>query len=149
MGWILLGAVVILALLAAAYLTIEVAISEAPPAASYPYSANYQVSLPASQPVTIGNSEIIAIPTDNQVTLSINGQPTVMAVGETKTIQEKRAMITDLSLEVMAFDFRLDATYLGRSGDTAQFSLTFRTSEQVPSFLIGRLLPPGVQARPA
>ena len=44
---------------------------------------------------------------------------------------------------------RLDATYLGRSGDTAQFSLTFRTSEQVPSFLVGRLLPPGVQARPA
>jgi len=147
--WILYAVVAILVILAAAYLTIGVVISEAPPAVSYPYTTTYQVFLPSSQAVTIGNSEIIAIPTDDQVTLSLNGQQSEMSVGETKTIQERRAMITALSLEVMAFDFRLDATYQGRSGDTARFSLAFRTSEQVPSFLVGRLLPPAVQARPA
>jgi hypothetical protein len=148
--WILYAVVVILVILAAAYLTIGVVISEAPPAASYPYTTTYQVFLPNSQVVTIGNSEIIAIPTGSgdQVTLSINKEPSVMSVGETKTIQERRAMISALTVKVMDFDFRVDATYQGKSGDTSQFYLAFRTSQQVPSFLIERLLPPGVQARP-
>jgi hypothetical protein len=146
--WILYAVVVILVILAAAYLTIGVVITEAPPAASYPYTTTYQVFLPASEKVTIGNAEIIAIPTGDQVTLSINKQPSVMSVGETKTIQERRAMISALFVKVMDFDFRVDATYQGRSGDTTQFYLAFRTSQQVPSFLIERLLPAGVQARP-
>jgi hypothetical protein len=146
--WALYALVVIIVILLAAYLTIGVVISEAPPAASYPYTTTYQVFLPSSQVVTIGNSEIIAIPNGDQVTLSINRQPSVMSVGDVKTIQERRAMITALSLRLMDFDFKVDATYEGRSGDTTQFYLAFRTSEQVPSFLIERLLPPGVQARP-
>jgi hypothetical protein len=146
--WLLYAAVVIIVILAAAYLTIGVVISEAPPAASYPYTTTYQVFLPASQVVTIGNSEIIAIPTGDQVTLSINKQPSVMSVGETKTIQERRALISALSVKVMDFDFRVDATYRGRSGETTEFYLAFRTSKQVPSFLIERLLPASVQARP-
>jgi len=146
--WILYAVVVILVILAAAYLTIGVVISEAPPAASYPYTTTYQVFFPASQVVTIGNSEIIAIPTGDQVTLSINKEPSVMSVGQTKTIQERRAMISALGVKFMDFDFRVDATYQGRSGDTTQFYLAFKTSQQVPSFLIERLLPAGVQARP-
>jgi hypothetical protein len=146
--WILYAVVVIVIILAAAYLTLGVVISEAPPAASYPYTTTYQVFLPNSQVVTIGNSEIIAIPTDDSVTLSINKEPSVMSVGQTKTIQERRAMITALTTKIMDFDFRLDATYQGRSGDTFQFYLAFHTSRQVPSFLIERLLPPSVQARP-
>jgi hypothetical protein len=146
--WILYAVVVILVILTAAYLTIGVVISEAPPAASYPYTTTYQVFLPASQVVTIGNSEIIAIPTGDQVTLSINKPPGVMSLGETKTIQERRAMISALLVKVMDFDFRLDATYQGKSGDTSQLYLAFRTSKQVPSFLIERLLPADVQARP-
>jgi hypothetical protein len=145
---VLYAASVIVLVLVAAYLTIGVVISEAPPAASYPYTTTYQVFLPTAQVVTIGNSEIVAIPTGDQVTLSINKQPSVMSLGETKTIQERRAMITALSLRIMDFDFRVDATYQGRSGDLTQFYLAFRTSQQVPSFLIERLLPPGVQARP-
>ncbi|HXW98359.1 MAG TPA: hypothetical protein VEI51_01390 [Methanomicrobiales archaeon] len=148
--WVAYAVVVILIILAAAYLTIGVVISEAPPAASYPYTTTYQVFLPASQVVTIGNSQIIAIPTasGDQVTLSINGVRSDMGVGDTKTLQERRAMITALTAKVMDFDFRVDATYQGRTGDTARFYLAFRTSQQVPSFLIARLLPPDVQAQP-
>jgi len=117
---------------------------------SYPYTTTYQVFLPSSQVVTIGNSQIIAIPTasGDQVTLSINGERSDMNIGDTKTIQERRAMITALTAKVMDFDFRVDATYQGRTGDTARFYLAFRTSQQVPSFLIARLLPPDVQAQP-
>ena len=146
--WLAYAIIVILVILAAAYLTLGVVISEAPPAASYPYTTTYQVWFPASQVVTIGNSEIIAIPTGDQVTLSINKEPSVMSVGQTKTIQERRAMISALGVKVMDFDFRVDATYQGRSGTTTEFYLAFRTSQQVPSFLIARLLPPGVQAQP-
>jgi hypothetical protein len=147
--WLIYAVVLVLIILAAAYLTIGVVISEAPSAASYPYTTTYQVALPVSEMVTIGNAQIIAIPAGDQVTLSINKEPRVMTVGETRTLQERRAHISALSLGIMDFDFRVDATYLGRSGDTARFSLAFRTSQQVPSFLIGRLLPSNVQARPA
>jgi hypothetical protein len=148
--WILYAAVIVIIILAAAYLTIGVVISEAPPAASYPYTTTYQVFLPNSQIVAIGNSQIIAVPSEggDRVTLSINGEPKEMGVGETRVVQERRAMITALTARIMDFDFRVDATYQGRSGDTFRFYLAFHTSRQVPSFLIERLLPPGVQARP-
>jgi len=149
--WTLFAILVVIVILAAAYLTIGVVISGAPAAASYPYTTTYQVFLPNSQVVTIGNSQIIAIPTGSgdQVTLSINGQRSDMSVGDTKTIQEQRAVISALSVKVMDFDFQVDATYQGTSGDTSQFYLAFKTSQQVPSFLIERLLPADVQARPA
>ena len=146
--WVLYAVVVIVLILAAAYLSIGVVFSEAPPAAAYPYTTTYQVFFPASQVVTIGNSEIIAIPTGDQVTLSINKEASIMSLGETKTIQERRAAISILFVKILDFDFKIDATYRGRSGDTTQFYLAFRTSEQVPSFLIARLLPASVQARP-
>ncbi|HVP24632.1 MAG TPA: hypothetical protein VMS81_01475 [Methanomicrobiales archaeon] len=148
--WVLYAAVVILIILAAAYLTLGVVISEAPPAASYPYTTTYFVSLPNSQVVTIGNTEIIAVPSENsdRVTLSINKEPKDMGIGETRVVQERRAIITALAVKVMDFDFRVDATYQGKSGTTSQFYLAFRTSKQVPSFLIERLLPPGVHATP-
>jgi len=148
--WILYAVVVILVILAVAYLTIGVAITEAPPVASYPYTTTYLVSLPNSEVVTIGNTEIIAIPSEDgsQVSLSINKEPKDIAKGETKTIQERQATITALWLPVTEFDFRIDATYLGQSGPASQFYLAFKTSKQVPSFLIERLLPPNVQASP-
>jgi len=146
--WILYAILVIIVILAVAYLTIGVVISEAPPAASYPYTTTYQVFLPASEKVTVGNAEIIAIPTGDRATLSINKETKEMGVDETRTIQERRATISALFLKIMEFDFRVDATYRGRSGDAAQFYLAFRTSQQVPSFLIERLLPASVQARP-
>lgn len=142
------AAALVLILVTAAYLTIGVVISEAPAAASYPYTTTYQVQIPSSETVKVGNAEILAIPTGDQVTLSINKEPKVMSVGETRTIQERRAHITALSLGLMDFDFRVEATYQGQSGNSALFALAFRTSEQVPSFLIERLLPPNVQARP-
>jgi len=147
---LLYAAVVILLILAAAYLTIGVIISEAPAAASYPYTTTYQVSLPNSQVVTIGNTQIIAVPSEDRqrVTLSVNGDPKEMGIGETRTVQERRAVITALAVRIMDFDFRLDSTYKGSTGDTSQFYLAFKTSRQVPSFLIGRLLPANVQARP-
>jgi hypothetical protein len=148
--WILYAVAVIIVILAAAYLTIGVVISEAPPASSYPYTTTYFVSLPNSEKVTIGNTEIIAIPSEDgsRVSLSINKEPKEIEKGETKTIQERRAVITALAIQVTDFDFRVDATYLGQSGTTSQFYLAFKTSRQVPSFLIARLLPPSVQARP-
>jgi hypothetical protein len=139
---------ILLLILIAGYLTIGVVITEAPPAASYPYNTTYQVFLPASEKVTIGNADIIAIPVGERVTLSINKENKDMGIGETKTIQERRATISALFLKIMEFDFRVDATYRGRSGDTTEFYLAFRTSQQVPSFLIERLLPASVRARP-
>jgi hypothetical protein len=139
---------VLLLILVAGYLTIGLVITEAPPAPSYPYTTTYQVFLPVSEKVTIGNADIIAIPVGDRVTLSINRETKEMGIGETKTIQERRATISALFLKVMEFDFRVDATYRGLSGDTTEFYLAFKTSRQVPSFLIERLLPASVRARP-
>jgi hypothetical protein len=146
--WILYVILAIIIILAAAYLTIGVVFSPAPAAASYPYTTTYQVFFPTSDKVTIGNTDIIAIPVGNRVTLSINGQSSDMNVGETRTIQERRATISILFVKILDFDFRVDATYRGQSGSAAEFYLAFHTSQQVPSFLISRLLPASVQARP-
>ena len=42
----------------------------------------------------------------------------------------------------------IDATYRGMVGEKADFYLVIKTSRQVPSVLIDRILPAGIMARP-
>lgn len=152
-GWpwprVFLYVIAILILIAVAgYMTIGVTIGESTGGASYPYTTTYQVLFPSSEVVRIGNTELVAIPVDGRVTFSVNKEVKEIATGETKEIEKRKATITFLGIPILAFDFRVDATYLGKVGGSAQFYLAFKTSQQVPSFLIDRLLPPNVQARP-
>ena len=71
-----------------------------------------------------------------------------LEVGETRDLSAKHATITTLGIPVMEFDFKITGTYRGMVGTRADFYLEFQTSRQVPTFLIDRLLPGEVEARP-
>jgi hypothetical protein len=50
---------------------------------------------------------------------------------------------------VLETDFQIFLTYKGVNDNRAYFDLIIRTEKQVPEFLLQRLLPPEIDARPA
>jgi len=143
---VVIGAVAILVIVAA--LTFSITFTNATAAASYPYTTTYDVVFPNSEVVRLGNVEIIAIPQADRVTLSVNKVPQTIALYETKEISARRAKISVFWLTVMEFDFKLLAEYRGQVGQDARFYLSEKTSQQVPSFLVERLLPGNIRAQP-
>jgi hypothetical protein len=92
-----------------AYLSLGVTVSDTTKGASYPYTTTYDVLFPSGEVVRIGNMELIAIPLDDRVTLSINKEPKEIARGETKEVSQRHARITVLGMTALEFDFRIQA----------------------------------------
>lgn len=133
----------------AAVLSFSVAISPSTGNATYPYTVIYDVIFPAAEPVPIGNITLVAIPYPDRVSLSVDKVPYDIPINQTRQVSAKHATVTLLGVGLLSFDFVLEAEYLGMVGQDAHFELGIRTSEQIPKFLIDRLLPPSVRARPA
>ncbi|ACL17979.1 hypothetical protein Mpal_2715 [Methanosphaerula palustris E1-9c] len=146
LGLSLIGLVLIT--LIVAFISIGITIGGSEQAAHYPYTVTYDVTFPNSNPVQIGNILIVAIPYADHVSLSVDKVPYDIKVGEQKEITQKQAAVTILGYPLLSFSFKLDATYNGLVDSDASFSLGVRTSEQVPSAIIARLLPPSVNATP-
>jgi hypothetical protein len=132
-----------------AVLSFSVAIGTSPGATAYPYTVTYDVVFPNSEPVQIGNITILAIPTADNVTLSVDKVRYDIQVGERREISAKHATVSLLGMTLLSFDFVIEAGYQGLQGQDAKFALAVRTSEQIPKFMIDRLIPARVQARPA
>jgi hypothetical protein len=131
-----------------AYLSVGVTVSDTTDGGSYPFTTTYDVLFPSGEVVRIGNMDLIAVPLDDRVTLSINQEPMEIARDETKEVARRHVRITVLGVTIQDFDFLIHATYIGKVGDSARFYLDLQTSRQVWSPLIDRLLPPSIQARP-
>ena len=142
-----IGLILLVAILA--ILTFSVAIAPSSGTTSYPYTVTYDVIFPHGEQVQIGNISIVAIPYPDRVSLSVDKVPYDIPLGETREISARHATVTLLGLPLLAFDFTLEVTYRGKTGDDADFALAVRTSDQIPKFMIDRLLPSEVQARPA
>ncbi len=138
----------VLIVLIIAVTSIGITIGGSEQAAHYPYTVTYDVTFPNSNPVQIGNILIVAIPYTDHVSLSVDKVPYDIKIGEQKEITRKQAAVTILGYPLLSFNFGLDATYNGLVNGDAGFSLAVRTSEQVPSAIIARLLPPSVNATP-
>lgn len=145
-GLSVIGLVLIVLIVAVTSIGITIGGSEQ--ATHYPYTVTYDVAFPNSNPVQIGNILIVAIPYPDHVSLSVDKVPYDIKVGEQKAITSRHAAVTMLGYPLLSFNFRLDATYNGLIDGDADFSLAFLTSEQVPSAIITRLLPPSVNATP-
>ena len=141
-----IGVVLVVAIVAV--LSFSVSIGTSAGNATYPYTVAYDVVFPNSEPVQIGNITIVAIPGPENVTLSVDGVRHDIRLGEKREISAKHATVSLLGASLLSFDFTLDAEYLGMEGRDAHFALSVRTSEQIPKFLIDRLLPAKVRARP-
>ena len=147
LGLAAVGVLFVLAI--AAVLSFSIAIGTSTGSAAYPYTVTYDVVFPNAEPVQIGNITVLAIPTEDNVTLSVDKVRYDIQVGERREITAKHANVTLLGMTLLSFDFVLEAGYQGLEGEDARFALAVRTSEQIPRFLIDRMVPSRVQVKPA
>jgi hypothetical protein len=151
-GYLIAGAVIgILAvIILAAVLTLSVQPDLPPePGAIYPYTTTYAVLIPDGKMIHIAGTPIIVLTAGDDLIMKIGDRNEKFVAGETKTISERRAEFLALGVPVLSTNYLVEATYRGRAGANADFFLIVRTSRQVPSFLVERILPAEIQARPA
>jgi hypothetical protein len=146
---ILIGALacIIVLVAVAAYLTFTVDVSTSVTGAALPYETHYNVALPDGDSVTIGSSRIAVMAYGDSVTTDVDGNREQLVVGQTRIISPRHAAISILGIPIYNADFQINLQYLGTSGTSDKFDLTIKTSKQVPSFLLDRLLPASVNAQ--
>jgi hypothetical protein len=140
---------ILVAILAAGLITLSVTVTDPREGVAYPYTTTYVVLFPDGERVNVANTPMMALTYENEMIIDVNGQRNKIVVGEEKLISERRAIINVFSQPVLATNFQIFMKYLGMNGNKAQFYLTVKRSSDVPQFLIDRLLPSEIEARPA
>jgi hypothetical protein len=149
-GKVILAVVLILvAILAAGLITLNVTVTDPRDGVAYPYTTTYVVLFPDGERVTVANTQMMALTYENEMIIDVNGKRNKIVVGEEKLVSERRAIISVFGREVLATNFQIFMKYLGMEGKKAQFYLTVKRSNDIPQFLINRLLPSEIEARPA
>jgi hypothetical protein len=118
------------------------------PGVAYPYTATYDLQVPDGEKLMIGNTAFIVMTAGNEAYLKLGESREKLAVGDVKTITEKRAVIKTLGITILDTNYRIDATYRGLVDNKTDFFLNIRTSQQIPQFLINQMLPKEMRARP-
>lgn len=146
---IVIGIVLVASILvAAAILTLTVTVQPPVDGADYPYSANYAVSLPEGQQVTVGNEVISVLSYQNELVTDVNGVREKLILGESRQLSERGAKITALGIPVIQTNFQISLRYRGEQNNRAYFTMTIRTQRQVPECVLNGLLPSSIAARP-
>ncbi len=140
---------ILVAILAAGLLTLNVTVTDPREGVAYPYTTTYVVLFPDGERVTVANTQMMALTYENEMIIDVNGKRDKIMVGEEKLVSERRAIISVFGQQVTATNFRIFMKYLGLQGEKAQFYLTVTRSNDIPQFLINRLLPSEIEARPA
>ncbi|TAJ45604.1 hypothetical protein CUJ86_02460 [Methanofollis fontis] len=138
----------IVLLAAAAFLTLDIEITDAPGASSFPYTTTYNVWFPDGEAVTIGNARMMALSYDDELIFDVNGNRQKLVVGEEKQLGPYHASVRVFGIELLDTDFRMLMKYIGMAEGKANFHMAVQTSGQVPQFVIDRLLPRDIQAEP-
>jgi hypothetical protein len=146
---LLIGVVagIILVIIAAALLTFSVMVTTGVSGESLPYVTHYTVALPDGEAVTIGSSRIAVMAYGDSVTTDVDGNREQLVVGQTRVISPRHAKITILGIPLYNADFQFTLQYLGSTGTKDNFDLTVKTSQQMPTFLLDRLMPASVNAK--
>ena len=154
-GWgtglkVIAGFVVLAIIIAlAAVLTLSVHVTTVEPGNALPFTTNYGVSFPEGQIMTIGNTQISVLSYQNELVSNIDGDQQKLVVGEGRVINERRAVITTLGgIVLMDTIFKINLVYKGNRDNIAVFDMGVHTSQQVPDYLLTRLLPSAMNAHP-
>jgi hypothetical protein len=133
----------------AAWLTLNVTVTNVTPGNALPFTTTYGVSFPEGQTITIGNTHINVLSYQNEIISDIDGDRQKLVVGEDRIIAERRAVITILgAITLMDTNFQINLKYKGERDNRAYFDMAVHTSKQVPDMLLKQLLPPAIDARP-
>ena len=114
-----------------------------------PYSTTFLVSLPEGKEVRIGNLDILALQTGEEMALKIGEKREEMEQGEVRQIADRNATITVLGQKLFETGYRLNVTWTGMAERRALFRVTLQTGKQVPDWLIQRIIPGDIRALPA
>ena len=146
---ILLGitAVIVIGLIAA-FLTITVTTTAAGENASFPFTTTYAVSFPEGETIAIGNTHILVLSYEDEMVADVDGDREKLVVGEDRTISPRHARVTMLGIPIMDTDFQIVLHYTGVRDNRAYFDLVVKTEKQFPDYLLSRLLPKEIDARP-
>lgn len=107
----------------------------------YPFTTTYDMKAPDGQNLMIGNTPFLALITGNTVNLKVGDSVSTLAVGDSKTITEKRAVVKMYGATVFDVNYRMDVTYRGAVNGSPDFYLIVKTTTPIPQFLIDRMLP--------
>lgn len=107
----------------------------------YPFTTTYDMQAPDGQSLMIGNTAFLALIDGNAVRLKVGDSVSTLAVGDTKIITEKRAVVKMFGITVFDTNYRMDATYRGSVSGNPDFYLIVKTTSPIPQFLIDRMLP--------
>jgi hypothetical protein len=139
----------IVLLLLAAYATISLEQSIPYAGATYPWTTTYDVLFPDGKQVYIGSTSLMALSYQDEVIIDVDGDREKMVIGEERLISERRAVIRALGIPIADTNYQMYIKFLEVQDKNIKFYLTIKTSQQVPQFLIERILPSEIQARPA
>ena len=146
---ILIGVLLLLVIIIiAAFLSLSVATISPRQDAAYPYTTVYAVSFPEGEPVNIGTTRFVALSYQDEMVADVDGNREKLVIGEERRFAERRVRITILGFPIIETNFQILMKYTGTRDNRAYFDLTIQTEKQVPEFLVKRLLPPAVEARP-
>ena len=146
---VLVGVIVLaIVMIAAGILTFTVTVVNTEPGATSPYTTTYGVSFPEGEAVNIGTTRFVALSYQNEMVADIDGNREKLVIGDERQFAERRARITTLGLPIIETNFRITLRYTGVRDNRANFDLTVQTQKQVPEFIIKRLLPASIDARP-
>ncbi len=153
-GWgngtkILIGIIVlVIILIAVAFLTLTVATVDPEQGATHPYTTMYAVSFPEGEAVNIGTTRMVVLSYENEMLTDVDGNREKLVIGEERQLAERRARITMFGIPVLETNFQIGLKYKGVLDNRAYFDLTVQTQKQVPEFILSRLLPASIDARP-
>lgn len=132
-----------------AFLTLSVSVTTVSTNYALPYTANYAVTFPEGQPISIGNSQMTVLSFENEIISDIDGNRQKLMDGETRTISERRAVITTFGVvKLMDTNFLVTLKYKGNRDNLAYFDMAIQTSQQVPDMLLRQILPSAIHAQP-
>lgn len=141
--------VLVIIVVVVALLTLTVSVSMVSQDTSLPFTANYGVTIPEGQPLTIGNSHITVLSFQNELISDIDGNRQKLIEGEDRVISERRAVITTVGvITLLDTNFQIDLKYKGNRDNQAYFDMAIHTSRQVPDILLKKLIPSEMNAQP-
>lgn len=140
--------VTMVAIIVVAFFTIAVTTTGSAGGAAFPYTTMYAVSFPEGQQMAIGNTHIVVLSFENEMVADVDGVREKLVVGEDRVFAPRHARITVLGLPMFDTDFQILMKYKGVRDNRAYFDLAVKTEKQVPEYLLKRLLPAEMDARP-
>ncbi|MDR2855515.1 MAG: hypothetical protein LBV40_05105 [Methanomicrobiales archaeon] len=118
----------------------------------YPYAIKYAIEIVPDETSYIGSvSLMVSLAEDSSVSITTNEKVSLMNIGESKKITERRAQIAMFGVTIFETNYRVEIKYLGPTKHSsnpeqavAAFDASIETSERIPEFILSHVVPVNV-----